>query len=208
MHCFLLEINLVHIFRYRCLDLRRPQMNSNIILRHRVVKLLRRYLEDVHGFVEVIPLLSNCIFIEFGHLFFFFFLLWIGNLVIWFWWKCLHCYFLFFFSWLLLLVLTPTFSWLQGRLRLQYYLDLLLKVLVIIWSLLEFRYSLLIFCFGTFCVHSVPLFAVIFLKGCWYKKKRVFLQITLLVPPVLWFILLSLLPLKWNTFMENKESCA
>lgn len=39
--------------RYRCLDLRRPQMNSNIILRHRVVKLLRRYLEDVHGFVEV-----------------------------------------------------------------------------------------------------------------------------------------------------------
>lgn len=39
--------------RYRCLDLRRPQMSSNIILRHRVVKLLRRYLEDVHDFVEV-----------------------------------------------------------------------------------------------------------------------------------------------------------
>ncbi|PSS19268.1 Aspartate--tRNA ligase, partial [Actinidia chinensis var. chinensis] len=39
--------------RYRCLDLRRPQMNSNIMLRHRVVKLIRRYLEDVHGFVEV-----------------------------------------------------------------------------------------------------------------------------------------------------------
>ncbi|XP_057495258.1 aspartate--tRNA ligase, chloroplastic/mitochondrial-like [Actinidia eriantha] len=39
--------------RYRCLDLRRSQMNSNIMLRHRVVKLIRRYLEDVHGFVEV-----------------------------------------------------------------------------------------------------------------------------------------------------------
>ncbi|PSS26153.1 Aspartate--tRNA ligase [Actinidia chinensis var. chinensis] len=39
--------------RYRCLDLRRSQMNANIMLRHRVVKLIRRYLEDVHGFVEV-----------------------------------------------------------------------------------------------------------------------------------------------------------
>lgn len=39
--------------RYRCLDLRRQQMNSNILLRHKVVKLIRRYLEDVHGFVEV-----------------------------------------------------------------------------------------------------------------------------------------------------------
>jgi aspartyl-tRNA synthetase len=39
--------------RYRCLDLRRQQMSSNIMLRHRVVKLIRRYLEDVQGFVEV-----------------------------------------------------------------------------------------------------------------------------------------------------------
>lgn len=39
--------------RYRCLDLRRQQMNFNIMLRHKVVKLLRRYLEDVHDFVEV-----------------------------------------------------------------------------------------------------------------------------------------------------------
>lgn len=39
--------------RYRCLDLRRQQMHFNIILRHRVVKLMRRYLEDLHGFVEV-----------------------------------------------------------------------------------------------------------------------------------------------------------
>ncbi|CAI9786262.1 unnamed protein product [Fraxinus pennsylvanica] len=46
--------------RYRCLDLRRPQMNSNIMLRHRVVKLLRRYLEDVHDFVEIeTPILSR-----------------------------------------------------------------------------------------------------------------------------------------------------
>lgn len=39
--------------RYRCLDLRRQQMNLNIKLRHNVVKLIRRYLEDVHGFVEI-----------------------------------------------------------------------------------------------------------------------------------------------------------
>ncbi|XP_052193536.1 aspartate--tRNA ligase, chloroplastic/mitochondrial [Diospyros lotus] len=46
--------------RYRCLDLRRAQMNSNIMLRHRVVKLIRRYLEDVHGFVEIeTPILSR-----------------------------------------------------------------------------------------------------------------------------------------------------
>ncbi|XP_073272549.1 aspartate--tRNA ligase, chloroplastic/mitochondrial-like isoform X5 [Primulina huaijiensis] len=46
--------------RYRCLDLRRPHMNSNIVLRHRVVKLIRRYLEDFHGFVEIeTPILSR-----------------------------------------------------------------------------------------------------------------------------------------------------
>ncbi|KAG9132542.1 hypothetical protein Leryth_008467 [Lithospermum erythrorhizon] len=46
--------------RYRCLDLRRPQMNTNIMLRHKVVKLIRRYLEDVHGFVEIeTPILSR-----------------------------------------------------------------------------------------------------------------------------------------------------
>jgi hypothetical protein len=42
------------ICRYRCLDLRRQQMNFNILLRHKVVKLMRRYLEDIHGFVEVL----------------------------------------------------------------------------------------------------------------------------------------------------------
>lgn len=46
--------------RYRCLDLRRQQMNFNILLRHNVVKLIRRYLEDVHGFVEIeTPILSR-----------------------------------------------------------------------------------------------------------------------------------------------------
>ncbi|GLT96993.1 hypothetical protein SLE2022_145810 [Rubroshorea leprosula] len=46
--------------RYRCLDLRRHQMNFNMILRHSVVKLIRRYLEDVHGFVEIeTPMLSR-----------------------------------------------------------------------------------------------------------------------------------------------------
>lgn len=29
-------------------------MNFNILLRHKVVKLIRRYLEDIHGFVEVL----------------------------------------------------------------------------------------------------------------------------------------------------------
>ncbi|KAJ4716090.1 Aspartate--tRNA ligase [Melia azedarach] len=46
--------------RYRCLDLRRQQMNQNILLRHKVVKLIRRYLEDVNGFVEIeTPILSR-----------------------------------------------------------------------------------------------------------------------------------------------------
>lgn len=46
--------------RYRCLDLRRQQMHSNLVLRHRVVKLIRRYLEDVHDFVEIeTPILSR-----------------------------------------------------------------------------------------------------------------------------------------------------
>ena len=39
--------------RFRCLDLRRQQMKNNIVLRHNVVKLIRRYLEDRHGFIEV-----------------------------------------------------------------------------------------------------------------------------------------------------------
>jgi aspartyl-tRNA synthetase len=38
--------------RYRYLDLRREQMRENILLRHRVVKFMRDYL-DARGFVEV-----------------------------------------------------------------------------------------------------------------------------------------------------------
>src|SRR5206468_2156485 len=38
--------------RYRYLDLRRENMRENIILRHRVVKFMRDYL-DARGFVEV-----------------------------------------------------------------------------------------------------------------------------------------------------------
>lgn len=35
-------------------------MNSNMLLRHNVVKLIRRYLEDIHGFVEIeTPILSR-----------------------------------------------------------------------------------------------------------------------------------------------------
>ncbi|KAF7035091.1 hypothetical protein CFC21_046015 [Triticum aestivum] len=38
--------------RFRVLDLRRPQMQSNLRLRHKVIKHIRRYLEDRHDFVE------------------------------------------------------------------------------------------------------------------------------------------------------------
>ncbi|XP_068656525.1 aspartate--tRNA ligase, chloroplastic/mitochondrial [Aristolochia californica] len=46
--------------RYRYLDLRREQMNYNIMLRYRVVKIIRHFLEDVHGFLEIeTPILSR-----------------------------------------------------------------------------------------------------------------------------------------------------
>jgi aspartyl-tRNA synthetase len=38
--------------RYRYLDLRRPRMQTNLVLRHRVVKFIRDYL-DQRGFVEI-----------------------------------------------------------------------------------------------------------------------------------------------------------
>ena len=47
-------------------------MSSNIMLRHRVVKLIRRYLEDVQGFVEVHDV--NWVF--FISLFMFYFVHW------------------------------------------------------------------------------------------------------------------------------------
>ncbi|BAY42997.1 aspartyl-tRNA synthetase [Scytonema sp. HK-05] len=39
--------------KYRYLDLRRDRMAHNLQLRHQVVKAMRRYLEDVEGFMEV-----------------------------------------------------------------------------------------------------------------------------------------------------------
>ncbi|KAJ7567319.1 hypothetical protein O6H91_02G142400 [Diphasiastrum complanatum] len=46
--------------RYRHLDLRRHQMSKNLRVRHRIVKIIRRFLEDVHDFVEIeTPILSR-----------------------------------------------------------------------------------------------------------------------------------------------------
>jgi aspartyl-tRNA synthetase len=46
--------------KYRYLDLRRAQMTGNLHLRYQVVKAMRRYLEDIEGFVEVeTPILTR-----------------------------------------------------------------------------------------------------------------------------------------------------
>lgn len=46
--------------KYRYLDLRRERMNQIVQLRHRLVKTLRRYLEDVQNFIEVeTPILTR-----------------------------------------------------------------------------------------------------------------------------------------------------
>lgn len=46
--------------RHRVLDLRRAAMASNLRLRHNLIKCLRRFLEDEHGFVEVeTPILTR-----------------------------------------------------------------------------------------------------------------------------------------------------
>lgn len=46
--------------KYRYLDLRRDRMAKNLQLRHEVIKTLRRYLEDVQGFIEVeTPILTK-----------------------------------------------------------------------------------------------------------------------------------------------------
>lgn len=38
--------------KYRYLDLRRPEMQRNLMLRHRVTKVMRDFL-DKQGFVEI-----------------------------------------------------------------------------------------------------------------------------------------------------------
>ena len=44
----------------RVLDLRRPQMASNLRLRHSLIRCIRRYLEDFHGFIEIeTPILTR-----------------------------------------------------------------------------------------------------------------------------------------------------
>jgi aspartyl-tRNA synthetase len=46
--------------KYRYLDLRRDRMAQNIQLRHQIVKVIRRYLEDIEGFVEIeTPILTR-----------------------------------------------------------------------------------------------------------------------------------------------------
>ncbi|MBF1999912.1 MAG: aspartate--tRNA ligase [Synechococcales cyanobacterium M58_A2018_015] len=46
--------------KYRYLDLRRERMSRNLQLRHQIVKTIRRYLEDQHGFIEVeTPMLTR-----------------------------------------------------------------------------------------------------------------------------------------------------
>ena len=45
--------------RHRCLDLRRPALQANIILRHRLMQVTRRYLSD-HGYFEIeTPILTK-----------------------------------------------------------------------------------------------------------------------------------------------------
>ncbi|WP_071191899.1 aspartate--tRNA ligase [Trichormus sp. NMC-1] len=46
--------------KYRYLDLRRDRMAQNMQLRHQVIKAMRRYLEDLQGFIEVeTPILTR-----------------------------------------------------------------------------------------------------------------------------------------------------
>ncbi|GFR47627.1 hypothetical protein Agub_g9366 [Astrephomene gubernaculifera] len=46
--------------RHRVLDLRRPKMAANLRLRHRLLRLIRGYLEERHGFTEVeTPILTR-----------------------------------------------------------------------------------------------------------------------------------------------------
>lgn len=46
--------------KHRVLDLRRPKMAENLRMRHHIVRVIRRFLEDDHGFMEVeTPILTR-----------------------------------------------------------------------------------------------------------------------------------------------------
>jgi aspartyl-tRNA synthetase len=46
--------------KYRYLDLRRERMRNNLLLRHQIIKTVRRYLEDIQNFTEVeTPILTR-----------------------------------------------------------------------------------------------------------------------------------------------------
>ncbi|KAM3115651.1 aspartate--tRNA ligase [Phormidesmis sp. 146-33] len=46
--------------KYRYLDLRRERMSKNLMLRHKLIQTMRRYLEDQEGFIEVeTPILTR-----------------------------------------------------------------------------------------------------------------------------------------------------